>query len=157
MKKIIFLLILFPLIFLSQNLIDGNEKEPIYKEKYMQDANKVALGWLSNINHNNLDLAYGLLNKKIKSRYDEEDWTIFMRELMTEFGDLRERVVNEISFKSKVEGEEDGFYVFIEYKSNYSKTKDHYEFLMLKQNYKANWEIGRYWYEFKYSELHDLE
>tara|TARA_B100001540_G_scaffold26462_1_gene21943 strand:- start:3563 stop:4015 length:453 start_codon:yes stop_codon:yes gene_type:complete len=119
-----------------------------YSEKYMQDANKVALRWLSNINHHNYEPAYKLLTEEIKERYDKESWTKLITELMQEFGDLKTRTIKDISFQSEVEGLEDGFYVFIEYDANYTKTKNHFEFLMLKQNYKAEWEISDYWYDF---------
>ena len=52
-------------------------------------------------------------------------------------------------FQSQIEGMEDGFYVFIEYSSQYENTKEHTEYLLLKQNDKAKWEIFDYNYEFK--------
>lgn len=119
-----------------------------YGEKYTQDANKVALIWLNNINQYNYESAYQLLTKEIKERYDKESWIKLITELMQEFGDLKTRTIKDISFQREVEGLEDGFYVFIEYDANYTKTKNHFEFLMLKQNYKAEWEVSDYWYDF---------
>ena len=120
-----------------------------YTDQYIKDANKVALRWLSNINHNNYEIAYDLLTTQVKERYDKITWINLIDELMVEFGDVNSRVVKDISFQSQIEGMEDGFYVFIEYNSNYKKTKTHIEYLILKQNDKAKWEIFDYNYEFK--------
>ena len=120
-----------------------------YIEQYQKDANKVALNWLQEINNNQYENAYNTLTKQIKVRYEKSAWINIMTELMQEFGDIKTREVSDIYFKSEVEGLEDGFYVFIEYSVDYEKTRDHSEFLMLKQNDKIEWEISDYFYNFK--------
>jgi len=47
---------------------------------------------------------------------------------------------------------EDGFYVFIDYTSNYTNTTNHNEHILLKQNDKTKWKIVDYNYEFKNKE-----
>ena len=121
----------------------------IYTDMYINDANKVGLSWLNDINHNQYENAYQLLSKEHKAKYPQEIWIVLINELMLEFGNLASRTVTQRDFQSQVEGMEDGFYVFIEYSSQYENTKEHTEYLLLKQNDKAKWEIFDYNYEFK--------
>jgi len=120
-----------------------------YTDTYINDANKVGLRWLNDINHNQYENAYNLLAKEVKEKYPYESWITLINELMLEFGNLESRTVTQRNFQSQVEGMEDGFYVFIEYSSQYENTKEHIEYLLLKQNDKAKWEIFDYNYEFK--------
>jgi len=120
----------------------------IYTEKYINDANKIALDWLSKINHNNYESGYNLLSNETKNKFDKETWIKLISELMVEFGDLNSRIVTSKEFQSEIEGLEDGFYVFISYKSDYENTDKHQEFIILKQNDKAQWKILDYNYEF---------
>ena len=120
-----------------------------YTDQYIKDADKVGLSWLKDINHNQYENAYQLLSKEHKAKYPEEIWIVLINELMLEFGNLESRTVTQRDFQSQIEGMEDGFYVFIEYNSNYKNTKKHTEYLILKQNDKAKWEIFDYNYEFK--------
>ena len=120
-----------------------------YTDMYINDANKVALRWLNDVNHNQYENAYQLLSKEGKAKYEQETWIALINELMLEFGSLESRTVTQRNFQSQIEGIEDGFYVFIEYNSQYENTKEHTEKLVLKQNDKALWEIFDYNYEFK--------
>ncbi|HIG32416.1 MAG TPA: DUF4019 domain-containing protein [Flavobacteriales bacterium] len=120
-----------------------------YTDMYISDANKVGLSWLNDINHNQYENAYQLLSKEHKAKYPQEIWIVLINELMLEFGNLESRTVTQRDFQSQAEGMEDGFYVFIEYSSQYENTKEHTEYLLLKQNDKAKWEIFDYNYEFK--------
>ena len=112
-----------------------------YTDQYIKDANTVGLSWLNDINHNQYENAYNLLTKEYKAKYPQEIWIAQINELMLEFGNLESRTVTQRDFQSQVEGMEDGFYVFIEYSSQYENTKEHAEYLLLKQNDKAKWEI----------------
>ncbi|MDC0204273.1 DUF4019 domain-containing protein [Flavobacteriales bacterium] len=141
MKKILILVIWI----LSCSTISAQK----YTDQYIKDANKVALSWLSDINHNNYELSYNLLTTQLKDRYDKTTWINLISELMIEFGDINSRVVKDISFQSQIEGLEDGFYVSIEYNSNYKNTEKHIEYLILKQNDKSKWEIFDYNYQFE--------
>ena len=140
-KKILILLI----GIISYSTISAQK----YTDQYIRDANKVALNWLNDINHNRYEVAYSKLTTQLKERYEKTTWINLINELMVEFGDLNSRVIKDISFQSKVEGLEDGFYVFIEYTVDYKGTKNHSEFLMLKQNDKTDWKISDYYYEFQ--------
>ena len=120
-----------------------------YTESYVNDANKVGLRWLNDINHNQYENAYELLSNEVKMQVEKEPWISLINELMLGFGDLKSRTVTQRNFQSQIEGMEDGFYVFIEYSSQYENTKEHTEYLLLKQNDKAKWEIFDYNYEFK--------
>ena len=120
-----------------------------YTDMYINDANKVALRWLNDVNHNQYEKAYQLLSKEGKAKYPQETWKSQINELMLDFGGLESRTVAQRNFQSQIEGMEDGFYVFIEYSSQYENTKEHTEYLLLKQNDKAKWEIFDYNYEFK--------
>ena len=121
-----------------------------YTDIYINDANKVGLSWLNDINHNQYENAYHLLAKEGKAKYPKETWKALINELMLEFGDLESRTVTQRNFQSQIEGQEDGFYVFIEYSSQYENTKAHTEYLVLKQNDKAKWEILSYTYDWKF-------
>ena len=120
-----------------------------YTDIYIKDANKVGLRWLNDVNHNQYENAYELLSKEVKMQVEKEPWIALINELMLEFGDLESRTVTQKSFQSQIEGMEDGFYVFIEYSSQYENTKEHTEYLLLKQNDKAKWEIANYNYVFQ--------
>ena len=123
-----------------------------YTDIYINDANKIGLSWLNDINHNQYENAYNLLAKEVKEKYPHEAWITIINELMLEFGNLESRTVTQRNFQSQLDGMEDGFYVFIEYSSQYENTKEHTEYLLLKQNNKAKWEIFDYRYEFKSEE-----
>lgn len=123
-----------------------------YTDMYINDANKVGLSWLNDINHNQYENAYQLLSKEHKAKYPQEIWIVLINELMLEFGNLESRTVTQRNFQNQIEGMEDGFYVFISYSSQYENTKEHTEYLLLKQNDKAKWEIFDYNYEFKSEE-----
>ena len=123
-----------------------------YTEIYIKDANKAGLSWLNNINHNQYENAYALLSKEVKATVEKGRWITLINELMLEFGKLEIRTVKQKYFQSQMEGMEDGFYVVIEYDSQYENTKDHTEHLLLKQNDKAKWEIANYNYQFNNKE-----
>ena len=123
-----------------------------YTDMYINDANKVALRWLNDVNHNQYEKAYQLLSKEGKAKYPQETWISQINELMLEFGGSESRTVTQRNFQSQMEGMEDGFYVVIEYDSQYEDTKDHTEHLLLKQNNKAKWEIANYNYQFNNKE-----
>ena len=133
MKKLIITLI----AVISIYLVSAQK----YTDIYISDANNVGLSWLNNINHNQYENAYSLLSKEVKATVEKERWITLINELMLEFGNLESRTVTQRNFQSQVEGMEDGFYVFIEYSSQYENTKEHAEYLLLKQNDKAKWEI----------------
>jgi hypothetical protein len=123
-----------------------------YTDQYIKDASIVAESWLSNINDNQYDNAFQMLSNEVKVRYKQETWINLINELMLEFGKLESRKTIEKKFQSEVEGMEDGFYVFIDYRSSYTNTIDHNEHILLKQNDKTKWEIVDYNYEFKNKE-----
>ena len=123
-----------------------------YTDQYIKDASIVAESWLNNINNNQYDNAFQMLSNEVKVRYTQETWIKLINELMLEFGDLESRRTTDKKFQSEVEGMEDGFYVFIDYRSSYTNTIDHNEHILLKQNDKTKWEIVDYNYEFKNKE-----
>ena len=144
MKKIIITLI----SVISMHSVSAQK----YTDIYINDANKVGLSWLNDINHNQYENAYDLLTKEVKEKYPQEIWIGLINELMLEFGNLESRTVTQRYFQSQMEGMEDGFYVVIEYNSQYENTKAHTESLLLKQNDKAKWEIANYNYKFQNKE-----
>ena len=72
-----------------------------------------------------------------------------MSQLMDEFGEVKNRQVTNTEFKSKIEGLNDGFYVTISYKVDYTNTKNHFEYLLIRQNDKSEWKIIDFQYEFQ--------
>ena len=123
-----------------------------YTDTYIKDANKVALAWLNDVNHEQYENAYNLLSKEWKQSVKQEGWIELMNNLMLEFGGINSRKVTQTYFQSEIEKLEDGFYVFIYYDVNYQNTKEHTENLLLKQNDKREWEILDYNYGFKNNE-----
>jgi hypothetical protein len=119
-----------------------------YTDTYIKEANKVALDWLDDVNNKQFNNAYDLLTKEVKQQYIKGEWVIFMNDLITEFGALKERIRNSSSFHSSIKDLEDGFYVSVEYSSKYSNTINHTEYLLLKQNDKAKWKIVSFNYNF---------
>ena len=123
-----------------------------YTDQYIKDASIVAESWLNDINNKQYKNAFEMLSSEVKVRYNQENWISLIQDLMLEFGRLESRQVTEKKFKSEVEGMEDGFYVFIDYKVSYLNTINHNEQILLKQNDKTKWEIVDYNYEFKNKE-----
>ena len=141
MKK---LLILF-IGILSFNNLSAQK----YTETYIKDANKVGLEWWNQVNNGKYQQSYSKLSDVLKSRFTLEIWLNQMSLLMDEFGDLESRTVKDVYFQSKLKGFEDGFYVTIEYDVKYSRTRNHSESLLLKQNDKLEWQIFDFNYAFQ--------
>ena len=136
----------FLIILILYNLSISGQ---IHTDKYMEDANTVAIEWLHNINNGEYKIAYQLLTSKAKNQFEEEIWITLIKDLMKDFGDLNSRKVTEIYFQNEVEGLEDGFYVFINYECDYERTQEHTESIVLKQNDQTKWEISDYFNWFK--------
>jgi|TARA_B110000305_G_C19257728_1_gene547947 hypothetical protein len=141
MKKIIIIL------FSIMSIYSANAQK--YSDQYIKEASKVADNWFNDINNNGYENAFLMLSSEVKAIYNQESWISLINQLMLEFGELENRIVLEKKFNSKIEGLEDGFYVLIDYKSNYSNTINHNEYILLKQNDKRKWEIVDYNYEFE--------
>ena len=137
------------LILLITLISYSNVSAQKYTETYIINANKVAIKWLNDINHQQYGNCYNLLDETIKSKYDSTVWCGSIIELMHEFGTLNSRIVVDKFFTSELENQEDGFYVFVEFSSDYENTKEHKEYMILKQNDQAKWRILDYYYEFK--------
>jgi hypothetical protein len=123
-----------------------------YTDQYIKDASGVAESWLSDINDKQYENAFQILSSEAKAIYKQETWISLINELMLEFGGLENRKATEKRFQSKVDGMEDGFYVFIDYASSYTNTINHNEHILLKQNEKTMWKIVDYNYEFQSKE-----
>ena len=128
----------------------GDDPQTQYTDKYIKDASKVALNWLNNINNNHYGSAYHLLTNQHKTRIKEKTWASLIDEFMKELGLFQSRVAINKYFTSEIEGKESGFYVFIEYKSAYERTKYFTDFLLLKQNDESEWEIDEWNYEWQF-------
>ena len=124
-----------------------------YTTKYITDANKVGLQWWNYVNSGQYSTSYQYLSSELKQRYSEESWLNQISILMDEFGQLEGRIVKDTYFQSELENFRNGFYVFVEYESEYSKTKNHTEFLLLKQSDQLKWEIFDFNYEFQSLDL----
>lgn len=143
MKKLIIIII---------SLLSFSANAQKYTNTYINDATKVALNWIKDVNSKEFNNAFNLLSKEVKERYQKETWIALMSDLMLEFGEIQDRKIIKKEFQSELEGLEDGFYVFIEYQSVYKNTTDHIEYILLKQNDKLQWQILDYNYEFKNKE-----
>lgn len=137
MKKLLLTLLFFTYSFYYSY-------SQLYTDKYIADANKIALNWLNDINHGNYESAYNILTKENKDLYPKEHWIKQINQFMLEFGKIKNRAVISKNFTSSMEGMENGFYVVIEYDSDYQKTINHKELLILKQNDNMNWKILLY-------------
>ena len=144
MKKLIIMLI----SVISMHSVSAQK----YTDNYIKNASKVAESWLNDINGKQYESAFQMLSSEAKAIYKQETWVSLINELMLEFGELENRKATEKRFQSEVEGMEDGFYIFIDYASNYTKTINHNEHILLKQNDKTKWKIVDYTYEFKNKE-----
>ena len=141
MKKIIIML------FSLTSIYSANAQK--YSDQYIKDASKVADSWFNNLNDKEYENAFLMLSSEAKAIYNQESWISLINQLMLEFGELENRIATEKKFKSEIEKLEDGFYVLIDYKSNYSNTINHNEYILLKQNDKRKWVIVDYNYEFE--------
>ena len=133
MKKL--LIILFGLLLF--NSLSAQK----YTTKYITEANKVGLEWWEQVNTGKYEDAYDLFSDIIKTTFTLKNWKDQIALLMDEYGNFESITVKDTYFMSEYEGAGDGFYVFIEYSVKYANTKDHKEFLILKQNDSFKWEI----------------
>ena len=120
-----------------------------YTEQYIREANSLGFTWWFQVNNDNYKEAYESLSIELKEKMTMEKWTSQMSILMEEFGEIQNRQVINTEFKSEIEGLDDGFYVIIEYEVNYTKTRNHIEYLLLRQNDKLKWKIIDFQYQFQ--------
>ena len=120
-----------------------------YTEQYIREANSLGFTWWFQVNNDNYKEAYESLSIELKEKMTMEKWTSQMSNLMEEFGEIQNRQVINTEFKSEIEGLDDGFYVVIEYEVNYTKTRNHIEYLLLRQNDKLKWKIIDFQYQFQ--------
>ena len=120
-----------------------------YTEQYIREANSLGFTWWYQVNNDNYKEAYESLSMELKEKMTMEKWTSQMSNLMEEFGEIQNRQVINTEFKSEIEGLDDGFYVVIEYEVNYTKTRNHIEYLLLRQNDKLKWKIIDFQYQFQ--------
>ena len=144
MKKLITIILS---INLCQNILAQN-----YTQKYIEEANKIGLEWWMEINTGDYEKAYQKLSKNLKDYTTYISWSNQMKMLMNEIGHIQSRNVKKTYFQSEIEGLEDGFYVTIEYEVIYSKTIEHSESILLKQNDEFIWEITNFNYSFRFKE-----
>jgi len=144
-KKTILIYLLFTIPF--------NIKAQIFKEKYIKDATKIANKWLDNVVTKNYGIAYFDYSKEVKMNSDSSYWIQAVDELMKEFGAFKKREIIKSEFKNNLENLGDGFYVFIEYISNYKNIKECNEYILLIQNDKLEWKILRYDFSYESDEL----
>ena len=138
----IILLIFFPISFINLNA----QK---YTEQYIQEANVIGLNWWEDFNNKNYIDSYNSLDISLKERFSIDSWENQVKRLMNEIGFLQKRSIINTYFQSEIDGLEDGFYVFIEYQVSYSNTKNHLEYLIIKQNDKFEWKIISFEWEFQ--------
>ena len=124
-----------------------------YIDTYIKDANKIGMEWWEQVDNGEYEKAYNKLSKSLKDRFNLKSWLNQMIMLTDEIGDIQIRNIKETHFQSEIEGLEDGFYVTIEYDVKYSKTKNHTESILLKQNDKFIWEIVDFNYTFQSVEI----
>ena len=144
MKKLLILFI--GLLSFNNVFAQGAVK---YTNTYIKDANKVGLEWWGQVNTGQYEQSYSKLSDMLKNRATLEDWLNQISMLMDEFGNLESRIVKDTYFQSELEGLENGFYVTVEYDVKYSKTRNHTESLLLKQNDQLQWEIFDFNYIFQ--------
>ena len=109
--------------------------------QYITEANKIGLEWWNQVNTGQYQDSYNLLSDILKNRFALNSWENQISLLMNEYGKFESRTVADTYFMSELEGFEDGFYVVIEYNVEYSKTKNHTESILLKQNDNFEWKI----------------
>ena len=126
-----------------------------YTTKYITEANKVGLEWWEQVNTGQYEDAYNLFSDIIKTTFTLTNWKGQIALLMDEYGKFESITVTDTYFMNEYEGEGDGFYVFIEYAVKYANTKNHKEFLILKQNDKFKWEIIIVHHQFQNKEAPD--
>ena len=123
-----------------------------YTEKYIEEAKETSKEWWKYINNQNFKEAYNELDKTIKNQYTKEQWEAQMLSLIEEIGKIQNRNITNTNFQSEIDGLENGFYVIINYDSDYSKTRNHRESLLLKQNDQFKWKILSFDWEFQLRE-----
>ena len=145
MNNIYFLIVLL--------LFTTNINAQIFKEKYINDATKIANEWLDNVISKDYGIAYSNYSKEVKANSDSTYWLQAIDQLMNEFGTFKKREIINKEFKSNIENLGDGFYVLIEYKSNYENINFCNEYILLGQNDKLKWKILRYDFSYESEQL----
>ena len=121
----------------------------IYTETYIKEANKVSYEWWSKVNTGQYKESYENISDLLKSRFPLESYSANLSRLIDEIGEINNRKVKETFFQSELKGFEDGFYVTVVYDVEYSKTRNHTETVLLKQNSNMNWKIFDFTYTFQ--------
>ena len=147
MKKILILFV----SLLSFNNVSAQK----YTTQYIADAKEIGLEWWNQVNTGKHEQAYSKLSNALKSRFTIQGWTSQMSMLMNEVGVCRSRIVTDSYFQGEKDGFEDGFYVTVKYDVKYTKTKNHSEDLLLKQNDQFQWQILDFNYTFQNLETED--
>ena len=145
MKNIFYLIVLL--------LFTTNINAQIFKEKYINDATKIANEWLDNVINKDYGKAYSNYSNEVKVNSDSTYWLQAIDQLMNEFGTFKKREIINQEFKSNIENLGDGFYVLIEYKSNYENINFCNEYILLGQNDKLKWKILRYDFSYESEQL----
>ncbi len=135
--------------FIILILFFNNISAQKYTEQYIKDASAIGIKWWNQVNNGEHEQSYEALASGFQNRFPLENWLNQMKGLMEEFGEVQERTIKDAYFQSKMEGFEDGFYVIIEYNVEYSKTRNHTETVLLKQNDNFEWKIFDFSYAFQ--------
>jgi len=120
-----------------------------FTDKYIKEASLNSEKWWSLVNNGEFEESYEMLTDLLKDRYSINSWKMQISMLMDEIGQIKSRSIEESYFQSELEGFENGFYVIINYQVDYTKTKNHTENIILKQNNNFKWNVFDFNYTFQ--------
>ncbi|MEE2953881.1 MAG: DUF4019 domain-containing protein [Bacteroidota bacterium] len=120
-------------------------------ETYIKEARKVAKSWLADVNNEKFANAYSLLHQESipKKNNDSIMWCKYMILEQVEFGEFKKRNITNAQFVPEIQDQESGnkisgFFVFLEYTTEYQNIKTITETILLQQNDQTKWEILNY-------------
>ena len=146
MRKFLIILLSIPTIVISQN----TEKEltSLNKKKQITEARKSVKLWTTDLKELRYNDVYSGLSPENKAIYDSIEWVEAIEQMMMPFGNLIERTEISSEFNDHIDGLENGYYVTFKYKCNYENTDKYSEEIIMKQDYKKNWKVLLFSYDF---------
>ena len=135
MKKILILLILLPLISLSQNQDTVSLK---------QSAIISVVNWLSEVDKMNYQSSYDNADELIKNALTNKEWNKTINYARDPLGEIISRELKSSKYLTEIPGGPDGMYVMVQFETSFQNKKNSLETITAKQGKDYKWIVAGY-------------
>ena len=135
MKKILILLILFPLISLSQN------QDTV---SFKQSAIISVVNWLSEVDKMNYQSSYDNADELIKNALTNKEWNKTINYARDPLGEIISRELKSSKYLTEIPGGPDGMYVMVQFETSFQNKKNSLETITAKQGKDYKWRVAGY-------------